>query len=171
VVPPSIFRDDWTDKPTESICCGIRNISLEDVSTIRKMSAEHAVKSYPSYVDEEPRIEAYNDSILRLIVARSTCDANNVAEPWEIWQGMPEDMAEVALSVEGARWMYGQIERIRIESCITLPEATDEAIEELADLFAIARMNITEAQEQRVRRLLQFVTDELSEIASHRKEV
>lgn len=168
LVPPSVFRDDWDARPKEDTCCGVRSLGLEDVSDIRKMASETAEKLYSDTSSDE-YVETYNDAVMSLVVARSTCDPNNVAEPWEIWQGMPDDMAPVALSVDGARWLWGQVERLRIETCVTLPEATDEMIEDLPDLFVAALVDIDEVQEKRVRRFAQFIADELAEIIAKRK--
>lgn len=161
VVPPTVFKDDWKGRPSSDLCCGIRSLGMDDIASLRKSAAQEAFALFPNDADEALRAETYDDALMRLFVARSTCDANNVNEPWEIWQGAPEDMSKIALSPQGTKRLFAEIERASVSLCAALPQADDEDLEELAESLSAGMPELTGERSARARRLLFFVLEQI----------
>lgn len=156
VIPPSVFADEWPDKPLEDACVGLRLLSEQDVVAARGEAAKLAV----TIDDEDARIETYNDALMRNVVARAMCDPNDIHEAWF----RMDEVAMVALTPEGTRHVFDAYERMRIERSPVQAEAADDAIATLHELALSALPLMTPARATRVRRLLAFCIDEMSEV-------
>jgi hypothetical protein len=155
VIPPSVFAEDWQDRPSDDTCVGLRLLSEQDVVFARGEAAKLAV----TIEDEESRYETYNDALMRNVVARAMCDPNDVRETYF----RMDDVAMVALTPEGTRHLFDAYESMRIARSPVQAEATDEDIAGLAELAATALPLMTPARASRVRRLLSFVVQEMGE--------
>lgn len=171
IVPPDAFASEWVDRPDEDVCIGLRFVpdaELEDarVEAFRRASTlvpEH----HTSPESTEVFIASFQDALMRWIIARGTCDPNNVHKPWYAWAAAPEDIVvEQALTDHGAQLIFDAWERMRIEANIGLPEATDADLRLLPEL--IARLPALTAASRtralRLRRLLRFVLEELETV-------
>lgn len=155
VVEPASFADEWRGRPSEPVCCGLRRIPADDVENARRQAIETAWQRHPRKEHIAARREAYNDAVMRWCVARGTCDPNDVTAPWDLWQGMPEDLVFVALTVEGVRFVYDALEAFAIETSPVQREALDEELSGVAGRLAGA----SPAVAARARRLLAFALD------------
>lgn len=168
VVPPEAWSSAWPDRPEEEVCIGLRfvpDVELEDARVEAYRRAEGLFPDHKSSPHvRDLFVASFNDTLVRWIIARGTCDPNNVHKPWELWADAAEDIAvEQALTDLGAALIFDAWEQMRIASDIALPVASDEDLSLLPEL--LTRLPIlsenSRAREQRCRRLLRFVMEEL----------
>ncbi len=160
VVPPSAFSDAWKGRPKAPVCAGFRALSADDVRSIRNMAAEEAWKLHARELDEPNRIDAFNDAIMRLAVARGTCDPNDVEKPWSVLGIAADDNVAIALSVDGVRSLYDEVERASVIASPTRKGADDSDLLELFDLLEVALPRMVPDRQARIRRWLGFILDE-----------
>lgn len=170
VVPPEAWASSWEDRPEEDVCLGLRFVADADLEDARVEAYRRADRLFPDH-EKSPEatelfVASFQDGLLRWVIARGTCDPNNVAKTWEGWEAAPEDIAvEVALTDVGAQYIFDAWERMRIQANIGLPTATDADLLLLPVLLArlplVAARSKTQAL--RLRRLLRFVLEELEE--------
>ena len=168
LVPVDCFADAWDGKPEEPVCVGLRLIAAADIFTARAEAQKVAFRTHPQPEDEEGRLEAYNDALMRWAVARGTCDPNFIREPPELWRGMREDIVFEALTPEGVRFIYDALERHCLEMSPSQPEATNEGILDLGAMFVAALHWLSPLEERRLRRILGWVMETLVASAQSR---
>lgn len=159
LVSPSAFSDAWKGRPIASVCAGFRALSADDVRAIRNMASEEAWKLHPRELDEPNRIDAFNDALMRLAIARGTCDPNDVTKPW-IFGIAADDNVAIALSVEGVQRLFDEVERAAVLASPTRHAADDADLLELFDMLETTLPRMTPERAARVRRWLSFVLDE-----------
>lgn len=171
VVPPSAWASTWEERPREEVCIGLRFIPEADLEDARVEAYKRAERLFPAHAESadarELFAQSFNDALLRFIIARGTCDPNDVTQLWEPWSAAAEDIAvEQALTDKGAQLIFDTWEHMRLTGDIALPIASDEDIALLRELCV--RLPVmaqqSRAREQRCRRLLRFVLEELETI-------
>ena len=165
-VPVGAFSPEWEERPDTEVCIGLRPVPPRDLEDARKAAADRATKLYPDARRGEPHmslwVDHYHDLLLRSIVARGTCDPNDVREPWEGWRADPDDIARMALTTEGTQLIFDAWERMRAASDVTTQPATDEDLLELADRMGDGDVDrLGRVRMLRARRLLAHVLAEL----------
>lgn len=172
VVPPEAWSSAWDDRPIEEVCIGLRFVPDADLEDARIEAFKRAERLFPKFRESEAEHDlmaaSYGEAVMRWVIARGTCDPNNVHAPWEGWSDAPEDIAvEVALNDLGAQLIFDKWEEMRIASDIGIRAATDEDLKLLPEL--LTRLPIlseaSRPREQRLRRLLRFVLEELEQVA------
>lgn len=171
VVPPAAWSSQWSDRPEEEVCIGLRFVPDADLEDARVEAYRRAAGLFPDH-EKSPEttelfITSFQDGLVRWVIARGTCDPNNLHNPWECWNAAPEDIAvEQALTDLGAQLIYDAWERMRIQANIALPTATDADLLLLPELLRrLPRMAaVSRTRALRVRRLLRFVLEELEEV-------
>lgn len=171
VVPRDAFASTWIDRPEdEEVCIGLRLIPNTDIEDARIEAARHAAKLFPNHEKSEETtalfVASFNDAMIRWVIARGTCDPNNVHAPWKLWEAAPEDIVKEALTDLGAQLIFDAWERMRLALDIGIAVASDEDIALLADLAKrLPKLRtLSRAREQRCRRLLRFVLEELETV-------
>lgn len=171
VVPPEAWANAWADRPTEEVCVGLRFVPDADLEDARVEAYRRAERLFPKHLQDEKARElfeqSFQDALMRWVIARGTCDPNNVEAHWEGWADAPEDIAvEQALTDVGAQLIFDAWEKMRIASDIALPAATDADLALLPDLLRrLPALSLeSRAREQRCRRLLRFVLEELETV-------
>ena len=172
LIPAWVYADTWYDRPKWSydpVLVGLRTIADADVQTARSQAAIYALQLHPRAREDEAErgfwSDAFNDALMRWVVARGTCDPNDVRDGCELWREAPEDMVREALRPEGVGFIYDAWERMRIASDPTQRVAgLDELVMAAGTLeenypALLARDPVRAA---RVRKLLAFVFDELT---------
>lgn len=176
VVPVFAFADTWNEKPKTEVCMGLRLIAEKDLQIARSQAAELASTLHkPSEAKALEHIfqlwsDAYHDALIRWIVARGTCDPNDVGKDWEGWAAAPEDLTREALTADGAGMIFDRWERMRIA---TNPGILPLRDAELPDLIAALSTFATSGKltalsggrGTRLRRLLRFVFEEVTKEA------
>lgn len=105
-------------------------------------------------------------AMMKWIIARGTCDPNNIAAAWEGWSAAPEDMAHEVLTDHGMQLIFDAWERMRIVADVGLVPASDEDLSLLPEmLLRLPRLaEKSRAQALRVRRLLRYALEELETV-------
>ena len=169
-VKPDAFASTWPERPDEEVCIGLRFVADAELEDARIEAYRRAKGLVPDHEKSEAEatlfVASFQDTLVRWVIARGTCDPNNVHKPWEGWAAAPEDIVvEQALTDHGAQVIFDAWERMRIAANIGLPAATDQDLELLPELLqrlpAITALSRTRAL--RIRRLLRFVLEELEE--------
>lgn len=167
VVPPSAWAMTWDERPREDVVVGIRPLSESDLVFCRTEAMRLVTGWYDDrLVDAAPdgeyeRVLAYNDALMRLAVARGTCDPNDAALPWDVWgKHGGDDRVREALTPEGTKMLWDALERTTLSVSPVGAQATDEEIEELSEKAARSLAKMPRWQAQRVRRLLRWCLDE-----------
>lgn len=161
-VPPEAFADTWELRPTTPMRIGVRLLADGDYDKARAAAARLAADNHPT--DPESRIEAFNEALMQWVVARGTCKADDVSQPF--WQ-CPQDIVPIALSPDGLRLLFDAIEELKIEKTPLGREADDAALQSLGTLLQIegVRTVLVRDGSKRLRRLLQHVLDEVNRVA------
>lgn len=171
VVPPEAFASTWSDRPDEDVTIGLRFVPDAQLEDARVEAYRRAERLFPKHeANAEANqlfIATFQDTLLRWIIARGTCDPNNVHKPWYAWSAAPEDIVvEQALTDQGAQLIFDAWERMRLAANIGLAVATDADLALLPELLtrlpAMAEVSRTRAL--RLRRLLRFVLEELESV-------
>lgn len=155
VLEPWVFADDWDSKPKAAICVGLVRMSETSKSTARadaeKLADELHPRRGPNWID------AFNDQLIRQVVAHGICDPNDVDKPSPTLQ-MAQDMVGHALTSSGARFIFDAIDRYEIEtSPIGVPISQDET----ARLCALLANADVTALPIGTRRMLSHVLDQV----------
>jgi len=171
VVPPEAWSPHWGDRPEEDVCIGLRFVADGDLEDARVEAYRRAERLFPDHekttAGTELFITSFQDGLVRWVIARGTCDPNNIGKAWEGWEAAPEDIAvEQALTDQGAQLIYDAWERMRIQANIGLPTATDADLLLLPELLKrLPRMaTVSHTRALRLRRLLRFVLEELEDV-------
>lgn len=138
---------------------GLRRIAERDLLTAMADAEKKAWSYVPDPGSEDARIEQYNRQLSALIVARGTCQPDNVTEA--VFRA--EDIVLIALTSEGIAWLFEAINTFAIETSPTIEEAGDEDLAWLSDALRDGRVwNALKAAEvQKLRRLLGHVISRL----------
>jgi hypothetical protein len=171
LVPPDAFASAWDGRPAEEVCIGLRFVPDSDLEDARVEALKRAERLVPDHRKSDEATEvfvaSFQDTLVRWIIARGTCDPNDVTKPWEPWEAAPEDICvEQALTDQGAHLIFDAWERMRIGANIGQVPATDGDLALLPEL--LGRLPAVGAKsktaELRLRRLLRFVLEQLQDI-------
>ncbi len=166
-VPPEAFSSTWHERPESAVCIGLRYLPDVDLEDARVEAYRRASTLFPDHAKTEETtqlfVASFQDALLRWVVARGTCDPNDVDKPWESWAAAPEDMVKEVLTDHGAQLIFDAWEQMRIAADIGLRPATDADLALLPDLLQrLPSVRATSrTQELRLRRLLRYVLEEL----------
>ena len=168
-VPLGAFSPEWEERPTGDVCMGLRPVPPRDLEDARKAAADVATKLYPEAQRGEPHMslwmDHYHDMLLRSIVARGTCDPNDVTQPWEGWRADPDDIARMVLTTDGAQFLFDAWERMRASCNVATKPATDEELIELITLLPTVD-GLGRTRALRARRLLAHCLAELRTLST-----
>jgi len=161
VLEPTAFGDDWPSKSLD-VALGLRRIADADIQTARAEAAKFAVEMHD---DREGQIEAFNDAIMRWIIVRGTCDANDVTINAPLFDGSEENV-RLALTSQAIRFVWDHIERYHLECSPVVREASDEEMQEFATRLIVPGLtdNMTIGARKRFRKLIGFCLNELREL-------
>lgn len=161
VLKANSFADEWQSKPKEDTALGLRRVSDADIQTARAEAAKFAIEMHD---DEEGRFEAYSDALMRWLIVRGTCDANDLRLNHPLFDGSEENV-RTALTKESIRFLWDHVDRFHAETGPLVPEATDEEIILLAAYLRspslIETMPIP--TRKRFRKIVSFMLEELRE--------
>jgi len=135
---------------------GLRRIAEKDLLSAMADAEKRAWQYVPEPGAEDARVEQYNRELSALIVARGTCRADNVAEPF--FRGADDEVL-IALTSEGIVWLFEQINVFAIETSPTIEEADDDGLAWLAAALHDGKVwnGLRAAEVQKLRRLLGHV--------------
>lgn len=149
-LPVHAWADTWDRKPVVTVKVGIRLISESDVQTARAEAAKKAVELHEGHLDDA-MIDAFNDALMRWVVARATCTPEDVTMPFF---EMAEDEVADALTSAGVRRLYDEFDMLAALASPLVLEASDDDLKMLSEMLSrngVSGLGRTEAA--RVRRL------------------
>jgi len=157
-LPPSAFATEWRERPTEPVELGLRYLPDGETETARTEAAKHAMRLHPD--DLELANDCFNDALLRWIVSRCTCSAEDAREPYF---RAAQDTVWFALSEDGVKLIAHEYEVFKIETSPLHPPATDEEILDLAALLEDEPpfAGMSTAEERGTRRLIGVVLERI----------
>ena len=160
VLHPDDFASTWEKRPNQDVAVGLRLLPNGVDEIARREAARLAWEAVPRPEDRDDRYTQYSEEIVRWLVAKATCDPNNVDEPYF---EHAEDTIKEALTSSGIRKVFDAYERLVIETGFTDEPIQDNDIEELARLLATGALyQLAPAKQLRSRKLLSFVRSELA---------
>jgi hypothetical protein len=169
-VPVACFAETWPDRPTKPVRIGLRTIADQDIQAARAQAARSANLQQPRTdapldVGLTLWVDAYEDCLMRWIVARGTCAPDDTGQSPELWSAAPEDMVREGLTSEGVGFLYDAWERMRVATDPLAPLVDDTELgpelgtllrAKLAEVASVDRPRAT-----RARKLLAFVLSDL----------
>jgi hypothetical protein len=170
-VPPNAFSSTWSERPGEDVAIGLRFVPDADLEDARVEAYRRAERLFPEHDKSDSAndmfVASFQDALMRWVIARGTCDPNDVTKPWYAWSETTDDIVvEVALTDHGAQLIFDAWERMRIAGNIGLAVASDADLALLPEMLARlpAMGAVSRTRELRVRRLLRFVLEELEAV-------
>jgi hypothetical protein len=163
VLPPSAFADDWKEKPADEVAVGLRFVSGEDYD----MAANAALERAEAWAtnggrrDDAHFVKVYNDQLIYGIVCRAATDPNDISEPW--FQKPVEDTVRQALTEQGARRLWDELNLLHVGSGVAMPVAGDSEVKRLAAILArgTAMSASTAAQQIEARKFVAYLLEQL----------
>lgn len=161
ILEPHVFADTWSGKPNSAVCVGLRLISDGEKQTARgeaeRIADELHQKRDGNWSD------AFNDALVRYLVAFAMCSPNDVAKPSEVLPHAEIQVREAFTSL-GARFVFDAYLALEVELSPLYPEATEEDIEELAEAFSEVNLHaLPGVQRSAILRHLRFALDAINE--------
>lgn len=159
------FADDWRDKPPGGeLLLGLRRYSDGDAQTARAEAARFAASMHEE-IDREGQVEAFNDALMRWLVVRGTCDANDITLNAPLFDGSEENVRN-ALTSKAIRFLWDEIERYHLEVSPVVPEATDEEMLKLGELLKQPSLleDMSPGSQKRFRKLAGFLLSEMNNV-------
>lgn len=160
-VPVHAFADDWAGKPTQPMRVGLRLVSERDMQMARSEAAKHAWRLHREEHDDENRVDAFNDALVRWVVSCALCKPDDATAPF--WDDMQLEVVNGALTSEGVRLLWEEYETLAIDSSPLSRELDDEELPALGMLTADVFDALDPEESRRVRRLLAHCLDTLTE--------
>lgn len=156
------FADPWPAKPADQVILGLRKIADGDIQTARAEAAKFAVDMHE---DEEGRIEAYNDCLMRWMIIAGTCDENDTGVTAPIFEGSEENV-RFALTSGAIRFLWDNIDAFHVEMNPFVREISDEDLERLAARLLTDPLpeNLPTSTRIRIKKFLGFVLQEIENV-------
>ena len=115
-IPISAYADTWKQRPTAPYTVGLRQLAERDYESGAKRAMEEAWTAFPAPSDNERRDEHFVNSLMRWVIARGTCLADDASKP--AWSSHDEYVAG-AFTPDGIKLLYQAVEDHKIEvSCL-----------------------------------------------------
>lgn len=160
-LPLSAWADGREDKPAAPIPIGLRLPSEDDVQRARD-EASKAIEEFASRGDTDDRVSAYNDALVRELVASSACQAADVTKPF--FEMASLDVRR-RLTPDGVKRLYQEIEALRTGCDPAMPELDPEGLAHLTAMLDrdVWKDHLPYEEAKRIRRLLEHARQELFE--------
>lgn len=155
MVPPWVWAQTWTDRPTEPVRVGLRTLSAQDLDDARAGAESKADKAHPGSHGSDVWTEAYNAALMLKALGRALCQPDGADAPW--WDYADLIAPGAIEPTKGAVWLFGELAVATVRAAALGGErAPGELLEELAGLPATAW---SEARRSRVARFLDAALD------------
>jgi hypothetical protein len=160
-VPPSAWADHREDKPVSDVEIGLRLPSENDIQAARE-EAVKVLARYPEKAHEEEKILAFNDALMRHMIASSTCHPLNRLEHWF---SLGADEIEVRMTTAGIQRLWNELEAFQIADSPAMPEAGDEQFEHLIAMWSrgVGFDFMPPEEARKVKRLIEYARQQLAE--------
>ncbi len=158
VLDPDHFSDTFEAKPQQAVAVGLRLVGERDIDIARAQAARRVSEMFSTSddetTDETAKDEAYNDALMRWVVARATCKANDISAPYF---DCAEDTIGVALTPAAIVKLWDELILLQKGKGSPSPPATDEEVRSLVDQLDRGLLSrLGGSQETEVRKLLAY---------------
>lgn len=166
--PPKVVTlplDGWSDserdKPSAPLPIGIRLPSPADDDRARD-EAVKAVERLPAGAEQDDKILAFNNALIRERVAACACLAEDVTQGF--FEMAAQDVMR-RLSPSGLKRLWEEIEALQAGADVSLPELDVEGLAHLTAMLdrAVGFEHMPREDAKRLKRLLEHVRQELQE--------
>lgn len=159
VLEPWVFADNWDGKPDAAICVGLKLTSQADKDVARADAEKRADELHPR---RGPNwVDAFNDALIRQVVALGICDPNDVDKPCSTLR-QAQDLVGHALTPKGARFVFDAIDRYEVETSAVGVAIEQDELGRLRELLGSAPL---EAMPLSLRRLLSYALERVEALA------
>ncbi len=156
-VPPSVWAQTWTDRPTEPVVVGFRSLSEMALSEITGAAQTIANRWVPGGNERSPIwAEQYSAAVRYTSVGRALCQPDCADVPW--WD-YPDAVSPIAFSPEGAAWLFARLETALVASSVLASE--EEPAELAAAIVEASTRELSPARRSQAARLLRAALDVL----------
>jgi hypothetical protein len=161
-LPLSAWKSTYEGRPECEISVGLRLPGQDDSETIET----EALKDLRNNLEQgdDAAMRAYQESKLVNLVAACICSPEDVTAAHELFPS-PNMLLPIALTPQGLRRLFDEIERLQIDTSPIFAEATDDQALAVAELLTVdALKKLTDADSvraSRARRYVAFLLDEL----------
>jgi len=159
LLPAKAWSSNYTARPRDEVALGLRCLSEADALTCEAEAAKEATAGGRS-AEEAP--ERFNEALMVWAVASALCDPNDARKAY--FEFGDADVRR-AFPPETLKHLFHELELAHLASSPVRPEASEEDLLDLADRLTDPEpfARLTPARAARLRRLLRFCLDELSE--------
>lgn len=160
-VPPSVWAQSWADRPLEPVTVGLRSLSEVQLSEVTGAAQSHANRIVPGG-DERSQIWAgeYSAAVRFLSLGRALCQPDCADVPW--WD-YPDLLAPLALSPEGAAWLFARFTAAVVGSSVLAAEEDPAELAAQVMGAASGASQLSPARRSQVARHLRAAIDILQE--------
>lgn len=161
-IRPERFADTWDMRPKDEIVVGLRVPSDDDEQSARNVASLMADRKVG--LTGDAAISAYNDALIAAMVSRAICDPNDVLRAHPIFP-LADSTIPLALSTPTLKWLFDELERLKIQQSPLFLEITDEETHELVDALCMDDpfVGVSEMTAAHARRYLKFALDLMNE--------
>lgn len=161
-LPLSAWSSTYDGRPECDVRVGLRLPGQEDSDAIEA----EALKSLRENLEQgdDAAMKAYQESKLTNLVAACICSPEDVTAAHELFP-MPNALLQVALTKQGLRRLFDEIELLQIETSPAFGEASDEQVAVLVELLTgggLTKLDSSDSiRAHRSRRYCAFLLEEL----------
>jgi hypothetical protein len=162
-LPLSAWCSTYAGKPECDVRIGIRLPGQEDAEIIEAEALKAMQEATRG--GEAAAFRAYNEAKLLNLVALCICSPTDVSAPHELFE-TPNAILQIALTPQGIRRLFDEIERLQVETSPIFREASDIEVSELAESLvdgALSRCTDPTKASQ-IRRFLGFCIEILTDV-------
>lgn len=163
ILEPHHYVAEYPNVPRTPVAVGVFPISEHTLQIVMAEAAKDARLYYPDADADDPLINKhFDEALMKLAVARGTCDPNDVTKSFF---AQPDDEIGDAWRPDTIRRVWDKLEEVTISTSAVVEPATDEELTRLSELMAEGLVSLlSSSQELRLRKLLRFCLDELEAI-------
>ncbi len=164
VLKASAWAHEYKKRPGSDVAVGLRLLPEADIQMIKREAVKYALDLYSGEdgrpVDLLECTAAYNDALVRWVVGRSCCDPNDIDTSFF---DQEEETVRRGLTSDGARWLFDEYNRFRVETSPSQVVATPDDLGALSALLLTDGSfdKLTQARRLCNLKLLRAVLDEL----------
>lgn len=132
ILPITAWATDYEGRAIQPVEIGLKILSESDIQSARSeavRAAWNCIPGEPGDTKTEERIEAFNDALIRFAVARGTCKPTDATLPY--WD-MAEDVVSLALTTDGIKFLWEELQKLKIERSPLSAEIDDDEASSLA---------------------------------------
>jgi hypothetical protein len=158
---PICFEANWPGRPAVDVAIGLRLLSIAEISECRMEAEREAAGVYDEHPDGthvmgDVIVEQYNEILLCEVMARATCNPNDITKPYF---EKAVQTVRVALTSEALRKLWDEYTKLSKGSGVVMTPATDAELR----LFgrAMLRPKFRESLDDEGRKLVAYLLEKL----------